>query len=316
VTAIFAPSEIGRATTLLAQGGLVALPTETVYGLAADAADDEAVARLYAAKGRPRFNPLIVHVLDLEAARALVRSTPLFETLARAFWPGPLTLVAERLPGARVSALAAAGLDTLAVRAPSHALARETLRRHGRPLVMPSANVSGGLSPTRAADVARELGAAIAGVLDGGTCAAGLESTVVDARGAQPVLLRAGALARADIEAVAGRFAEPAAHASGAPMSPGMLARHYAPRRARLRLEAAAPERGEAYLGFGPCLFAELNLSPRGDLIEAAARLFACLRALDEAGYRRIAVAPIPREGLGEAINDRLTRAAAADPAG
>jgi L-threonylcarbamoyladenylate synthase len=315
VSEILPPAALERAVALLGAGGLVGLPTETVYGLAADAGDDEAVARLYAAKDRPKFNPLIVHVLDLDQARALVRPTTLFETLAQAFWPGPLTLVAKRLAGAPVSALAAAGLDTLAVRAPAHPLAREVLARLGRPLVMPSANRSGGLSPTRAADVARELGDRVAAVLDGGPCAAGVESTVLDARGERPVLLRAGAIERAAVEAVAGPLAAHALHAGAAPLSPGQLARHYAPRRARLRLEAVAPAPGEAYLGFGPGPFAELNLSPRGDLIEAAARLFACLRALDEAGYAQIAVAPIPSEGLGEAINDRLARAAEPDPA-
>jgi L-threonylcarbamoyladenylate synthase len=310
LAATLAPTETDRAVALLADGGLVALPTETVYGLAADAGDDGAVARLYAAKGRPSFNPLIVHVLDLDAARTLVRPTPLFESLARAFWPGPLTLVAERLPGASVSALASAGLDTLAVRAPSHPLAREVLARLGRPLVMPSANSSGGLSPTRAANVVRDLGGAIAAVLDGGPCAAGIESTVIDARGDRPALLRAGALPRAAIEAVAGPLEDPEAGSDTAPRSPGRLARHYAPRRARLRLEAEAPRPGEAYLGFGPGPFAVINLSPAGDPTEAAARLFASLRALDEAGYEAVAVAPIPNDGLGEAINDRLRRAA------
>jgi L-threonylcarbamoyladenylate synthase len=306
---ILAPGEIDRAIEILAAGGLVALPTETVYGLAADARDDEAVARLYAAKGRPAFNPLILHVLDLASARALVRTTPLFERLAEAFWPGPLTLVADRRPGAPVSALAASGLETLAIRAPAHPLTQEILSRLDRPLVMPSANPSGRLSPTRAADVARDFGDAIGGVLDGGVCPAGLESTVLDVRGDVPVLLRAGALPREALEAMVGPIADPEAETEGAPLSPGRLARHYAPRRARLRLDAPRPEPGEAYLGFGPCLFAELNLSPRGDLIEAAARLFSCLRALDDAGYPAIAVAPIPLTGLGEAITDRLRRA-------
>jgi L-threonylcarbamoyladenylate synthase len=312
VTAILAPADLDDAVALLAQGGLVALPTETVYGLAADAQSDDAVARLFAAKGRPAFNPLIVHVASLAAARALVQPTPLFETLAAAFWPGPLTLVADRRPEARVSALAAAGLDTLAVRVPSDPIARAAVARFGRPLVMPSANVSGGLSPTRAADVARDLEGRIDAVVDGGECAAGVESTVIDARGPRPVLLRAGALPRAAIAAVAGPVADPDTEDAGAPHSPGRLARHYAPRRARLRLDANAPRPGEAYLAFGPAAWAELNLSPQGDLTEAAARLFASLRALDDAGYARIAVAPVSGEGLGEAINDRLARAAAA----
>jgi L-threonylcarbamoyladenylate synthase len=307
---ILPPSALAQAVEILAGGGLVGLPTETVYGLAADAGDDEAVARLYAAKGRPSFNPLIVHVQGLEQAEEIVRPTPLFRTLAHAFWPGPLTLVAERRAGAPVSALAAAGLDTLAVRTPDHPLTREVLKRLGRPLVMPSANRSGGLSPTRAADVARELGDSVGAILDGGACPAGVESTVVDARGDRPVLLRPGALPREAIETVAGPLLDADGGDETTPRSPGRLLQHYAPRRARLRLNAPAPAPGEAYLGFGPCLWAELNLSPAGDPTQAAARLFASLRALDDAGYARIAVAPIPDAGLGEAINDRLARAA------
>jgi L-threonylcarbamoyladenylate synthase len=311
LTALLSPADLDSAVAMLARGGLVALPTETVYGLAADAESDDAVARLYAAKGRPSFNPLIVHVADADAARALVQPTALFNALAAAFWPGPLTLVAERKPQARVSLLAAAGLDTLAVRVPDNAVAHAVIAKLGRPVAMPSANVSGGLSPTRAADVARDMAGRIDAVVDGGDCAAGVESTVIDARAAEPVLLRAGALPREAIAAVAGPVADPCENDKDAPRSPGRLLKHYAPRQARLRLDATAPAPGEAYLAFGPARFAEINLSLRRDLTEAAARLFASLRALDEAGYPAIAVAPIPHEGLGEAINDRLARAAA-----
>ncbi|MGD2133388.1 MAG: L-threonylcarbamoyladenylate synthase [Maricaulaceae bacterium] len=312
---VLAPDEgaVARAAETLAAGGLVGLPTETVYGLAARADSDEAVARLYAVKDRPRFNPLIVHAADASAARALVKPTPLFDRLAEAFWPGALTLVADRAEGAKVSALAAAGLDTLAVRVPGHPVTRDVIARLGLPIVMPSANRSGRLSPTRAADVARDLGDMVDLILDGGTCAAGVESTVIDARGETPVLLRAGALSRVEIEAVAGPLGAPSGEDPDRPASPGQLAAHYAPRRARLRLNAAAPAKGEAFLAFGATPFAELNLSVSGNLVEAAARLFSCLRALDDAGYPAIAVAPVPNEGLGEAINDRLARAATCD---
>jgi L-threonylcarbamoyladenylate synthase len=308
---VLAPDDdaLDRAADLLRAGKLVALPTETVYGLAADAGNAEAVARLYAAKGRPAFNPLIAHVLDIDAARAVAAFTPLAETLADAFWPGPLTLVLDRKPGGAVCDLVTAGLDTVAVRAPAHPVARAVLERVGRPLAAPSANTSERLSPTRAADVARDLGGRIDLILDGGPCVHGLESTVVDARGEMPVILRPGALSRDAIEAAAGPVAD-AATESQTPRAPGALARHYAPRRARVRLEADAAARDEAYLGFGPTLWATLNLSERGDLSEAAARLFPFLRALDDAGYAGIAVAPIPAEGLGEAIRDRLARAA------
>jgi len=299
-----------QAAALLRGGGLVAIPTETVYGLAADAADDDAVARLYAAKGRPSFNPLIVHTGDAETARGLVVPTPLFDRLADAFWPGPLTLVAERNSSAGISQLATAGLDTVAVRVPGHPVAHAVLTAFGAPLVMPSANPSGRLSPTRASDVMADLNDKIDAVIDGGSCAAGLESTVVDARGAQPVILRVGALTLSEIEAVTGPVAAPTGANADTPRSPGQLARHYAPRRAQLRLNAGGPELGEAFLGFGPGPCAHINLSPEGDVVAAAARLFAALRALDDAGYRRIAVAPIPHAGLGEAINDRLIRAA------
>lgn len=308
-------SGIARAVAALRDGGLVGLPTETVYGLAADAANGEAVARLYVAKGRPSFNPLIAHVPDFEGALALADLPPVGRDLAAAFWPGPLTLVAPRRADATVSALATAGLDTIAVRAPAHPVAQAVLRAFGRPLVAPSANRSGHVSPTRADHVEADLGAAIALTLDGGPCPVGVESTIVGLFGPRPVLLRPGGVPRAALEAIVGPLEAPARAASGPEegrvVAPGMLASHYAPR-ARVRLDVTTPAPGETYLGFGPHGPAgAANLSPRGDLVEAAARLFDLLRALDADGAAVIAVAPIPAEGLGEAIRDRLARAAA-----
>lgn len=300
------PAAIARAAKLLREGGLVAMPTETVYGLAADAANAQAVARLYEAKGRPRFNPLISHVPDLEAARRHGDASPLAEKLAAAFWPGPLTLVLPVRPDSPVCDLARAGLETLALRAPAHPAAQALLRAFGGPLVAPSANPSEGLSPTRADHVAEGLGGKIDLILDGGPCDVGVESSVVAVRGEAATLLRPGGLSRAELEAVAGKLETAKPGDTG---SPGMLARHYAPK-AALRLNASAPEPGEAFLAFGPrAPAAALNLSASGDLREAAANLFAFLRRLD-AEAARIAVAPIPAEGLGEAINDRLRRAA------
>lgn len=300
------PAAIARAADILRAGGLVAMPTETVYGLAADAANAKAVARLYEAKGRPRFNPLISHVPDFEAARRHGEASPLAENLAAAFWPGPLTLVLPARPGGPVCDLARAGLATIALRAPAHPAAQALLQAFGGPLVAPSANPSEGLSPTRAAHVAEGLGDRIDLILDGGPCAVGVESSVVAVRGERAILLRPGGLPRAELEAAAGPIETARPGDTG---SPGMLARHYAPK-AALRLNAAAPQAGEAFLAFGPDAPAEaLNLSSSGDLREAAANLFACLRRLD-AEAARIAVAPIPEQGLGEAINDRLRRAA------
>ncbi|MBU6372099.1 MAG: threonylcarbamoyl-AMP synthase [Alphaproteobacteria bacterium] len=299
---------IARAAAAIRDGALVGLPTETVYGLAADATNGEAVARVYAAKGRPQFNPLIAHVPDLDAALALADLPAAGRALATAFWPGPLTLVAPRRADAPVSSLATAGLDTIAVRAPAHPVAQAVLRAVGRPLAAPSANRSGHVSPTRAAHVEADLGGAVALTLEGGACAVGVESTIVGLFGDGPVLLRPGGVPRAAIEAVIGPLAMPT---GAAIVAPGMLASHYAPR-ARVRLDAAAPAPGETYLGFGPgAPPGAANLSPRGDLVEAAARLFDLLRALDAEGAAVIAVAPIPAEGLGEAIRDRLARAAA-----
>ena len=302
------PAAIRAAVSLLRDGGLVALPTETVYGLAADATSGAAVAALYAAKGRPKFNPLISHVTGLEMAESLARFNPLARKLAEAFWPGPLTLVLPRTPDCPISELAGAGLETLAVRAPAHPVAQALIKAFGGPLVAPSANPSGGVSPTQARHVAEGLGEHIGMILDGGPCKIGVESTVIGFDGDKPLLLRKGGLARENIEAITGPLAVPDAASPKA--SPGMLKSHYAPR-ARLRLQAVSPEQGEAFLGFSTSKNADLNLSPDGNLLEAAANLFAFLRQLDASGVSGIAVAPIPDEGLGEAINDRLQRAAA-----
>ncbi len=292
----------------LERGSLLILPTETVYGLAADAADPAAVAAVFAAKGRPRFNPLIAHVEDLAAARRIVRLEGPALDLAQAFWPGPLTLVAPASEPCPVCDLARAGLDTLAVRSPAHPLAQAVLRRFGGPVVAPSANRSGRPSPTTFADAMAETGAAATAALDGGPCRIGLESTVVLVLDGVASLLRPGAVTRADIERVAGPLASDPAQAH---RSPGRLARHYAPR-APVRLDATAPRAGEAFLTFGdaPSGPAVFHLSRRGDLAEAAANLFSMLRAADALDPVAIAVAAVPDTGLGEAINDRLRRAA------
>lgn len=281
------------------------MPTETVYGLAADAADARAVAAVYDAKGRPSFNPLIAHVADVAMARRIARFDARAEALAARFWPGPLTLVLPVADTEAVCDLARAGLDTVAVRAPGHPLAHALIEVLGRPVVAPSANRSGRPSPTTFADAMEETGVAAAAALDGGPCAVGLESTVV-ALLDQPRLLRPGSVTRGEIEAVIGPLAEAE---DDARRSPGRLARHYAPN-APVRLDADTPRPGEAWLSFGPAGHGSWNLSPAGDLREAAANLFAYLRAADRTEPTGIAVAPIPQEGLGEAINDRLRRAA------
>jgi L-threonylcarbamoyladenylate synthase len=301
-------SDARAAARALSAGELVILPTETVYGLAADAANATAVARLYEAKGRPRFNPLIAHVQDRAAAERFARLDERAHALTQAFWPGPLTIVAPLTAAAAVCDLARAGLDTVAVRAPAHPLARQVLRRFGRVIVAPSANRSGRPSPTTFADAMAETGSAAAVGLDGGSCAIGLESTVVALLDGPPRLLRPGAVTRAQIEALIGPLAEAQADAA---RSPGRLSRHYAPE-APLRLDADGPREGEAFLAFGSAPVGPLvfNLSPSRDLAQAAANLFVQLRAADAARPAAIAVAPIPDEGLGEAINDRLRRAA------
>jgi len=300
--------EIERAAALLRAGKLVAFPTETVYGLGGDATNDRAVAAIYAAKGRPRFNPLIVHVPDAASAARLVESDGREQRLAAKFWPGPLTLVLRRRVNAGVSLLASAGLDTLAVRVPDHPMARALLRAVGRPVAAPSANPSGRISPTTASHVREGLGEAVAMILDGGACRVGLESTVVDLTRGEAVLLRPGGVTREEIEAVIGPLESAAEDDEDAPRSPGRLAAHYAPA-LPLRMNASAAHPGEALLGFGGTEGAASDLSPSGDLVEAAANLFAMLRALDHAPYTGIAVAPVPERGLGLAINDRLRRA-------
>jgi L-threonylcarbamoyladenylate synthase len=305
---------IRLAARLLREGRLVAFPTETVYGLGADATNGRAVAAIFAAKGRPRFNPLIVHLAGIAEAQRHAEFTPLAHRLAAAFWPGPLTLVLERSAQSDLSDLVSAGLATVALRVPDHPIAQALLAAVERPLAAPSANRSGRLSPTRAEHVEADLGDAAALILDGGPTAHGLESTVIDARGESPVLLRSGAVTAETIEDVLGASLLRRMPAGAQPVAPGQLASHYAPR-AMLRLGATDVKEGEALLAFGPdappTSGPTINLSATGDLIEAAANLFAALRALDETGAKTIAVMPIPQRGLGEAINDRLRRAAA-----
>ena len=298
----------------LKQGALLALPTETVYGLAGDATNGEAIAAIYATKARPQFNPLICHVADMEAARAIGRFNDMAEKLAAVFWPGPLTLVVPRQADCPVDALASAGLDTIALRIPAHETAQKLLRAVARPLVAPSANPSGRLSPSSTAHVAAML--PDIDVLDGGACSIGMESSIIGCLDDTPLWLRAGGLARADIEACLGtKLAEPPEEtAAQARLSPGRLARHYAPQ-SGLRINAETARENELLIGFGvttePCF---ANLSATGDLAEAAAHLFSVLHAADEAAQesgKGLAVMAIPVEGLGEAINDRLARAAA-----
>ena len=295
---------MAQAVLALRAGRLVILPTETVYGLGADAANPEAVAAIFEAKGRPRFNPLISHVADLAMAQTLAIFDDRARTLAAAFWPGPLTLVLPIRSDTVVCELARAGLDTVALRVPAHPLARALLSAFGGPVVAPSANRSGRPSPTTFADAMEETGDKAAVALDGGPCEVGLESTVVALLDA-PRLLRPGSVTRAQIEALIGPLVEAEADAK---RSPGRLARHYSPK-APVRLEVSEPQPGEAYLAFGPGEH-RWNLSPTSDLREAAARLFVYLREADRTDPAAIAVAPIPLEGLGEAINDRLKRAA------
>ncbi len=303
------PAAIAKAAAVLRAGGLVAFPTETVYGLGADATDDRAVARIFAAKGRPAFNPLIVHVADFAAAERIVTFDTRARALAERFWPGALTLVLPRRGNASVSLLVSAGLDTVAVRVPANAVAQSLLRETGRPIAAPSANASGAISATTAAHVAESLAGRVDLILDDGPTAQGIESTVLGfADGV--TLLRPGAVARDDIEAMAGPLRDPGAVTQG---SPGRLASHYAPSKP-LRLDAATVGGDEALLAFGtnvpPGAILTRNLSPSGDLVEAEANLFSMLRALDASDAARIAAMAVPTHGLGEAINDRLARAA------
>lgn len=310
------PPDLAEAGALLARGGLVAFPTETVYGLGADATNPEAIARLYAAKGRPHFNPLIAHAPTIAAARGLGRFTPLAERLAEAFWPGPLTLVVPADETSPVCELARAGLASVAIRVPDHPIARAILVAAGRPIAAPSANRSGHVSPTRAGHVRADLGGRIAAIVDGGACPLGIESTIIACLDDRAVLLRPGGLARAAIEAVIGARLEGMEADGERPLAPGRLASHYAPMHA-LRLDAERIAPGEACLGFGLPLppgadpAKSLNLSESGDLAEAASNLYEHLRNIDLRLSSGIAVAPIPRDGLGEAIRDRLSRASA-----
>jgi L-threonylcarbamoyladenylate synthase len=311
---------VETAARCLAAGGLVAFPTETVYGLGADASNPGAIARLYEAKGRPRFNPLISHVDALSGAQRIGRFDATAAALAQAFWPGPLTLVLPKEDGCEVADLATAGLETIAVRVPAHPVAHAILKAFGKPVVAPSANLSGHVSPTRASHVQSDLAGRIDLIIDGGPVAVGVESTIIGCFD-RPMLLRPGGVPRAEIERVLGHSlgnapAEAESEA-GQPLAPGMLTSHYAPR-TRVRLNARSVAPGEALLAFGKADLpgqdkakAVLNLSDSGDLAEAATHLFGYLRMLDAGNAHTIAVMPVPFEGLGEAINDRLNRAAA-----
>ena len=315
------PGAVQQASAALAAGALVAFPTETVYGLGADATNDTAVAQLYAAKLRPAFNPLIVHVADLAAAERLAVFDERARALAGAFWPGALTLVLRKRAAGPVGLLATAGLDTVAVRVPNHPVARDILKAFGKPVAAPSANRSGNVSPTSAEHVRADLDGRIDLIVDDGPSPVGVESTIIGCFD-RAVLLRPGAICRNSIAEILGHDVAPAGMAptvdgAAAPLAPGMLASHYAPR-ATLRMNAVSVDFGEALLAFGPALpeaadraATILNLSSRGLVIEAAANLFAHLRRLDLTGIAAIAVMPIPEEGLGEAINDRLRHAAA-----
>lgn len=311
-TQILRPDTDGfaQAAALLAEGQLVAFPTETVYGLGADARNDMAVARVFEAKGRPRFNPLIVHVPSIAAAKTYVVWNDEADRLASAFWPGPLTLVLPLRPDAGLSSLVTADLPTLAIRVPEHDVARRLLETFDGPVAAPSANPSGKISPTQAAHVAAGLTGRIAAILDGGDCGVGLESTILGLADT-PTLLRPGGLPQEAIEAALGTGVHQ--HQSGDPLTaPGQMTSHYAPG-APIRLGATDLRPGELLLGFGP-VEAAMNLSPAGDLTEAAANLFRHLHALDALSPDTIAVSPIPERGLGRAINDRLRRAAAPRP--
>lgn len=312
VTLQLGPSDLERAAELLSVGKLVAFPTETVYGLGADARNNQAVARVFETKGRPTFNPLIVHVASIEDAREIAKFDPVAERLAHAFWPGPLSLVLPLSANAGLSELVSAGLTTVAIRVPAQELARNLLARAGCPVAAPSANPSGRISPTTAAHVMAGLDGRIDAVLDGGPCSVGLESTILST---QPLrLLRPGGLPLTALEACLGEAipARQDAATKATITSPGQLASHYAPR-SRLRMNVATPKSSELLIGFGPSV-AEFNLSPGADLIEAAASLFALLHVTDEIAQNRgktLAVAPVPEIGLGLAINDRLRRASA-----
>ncbi len=306
-------SIISKAAQLLREGKLVALPTETVYGLGADATNDKAVARIFAAKQRPQFNPLISHVANVEAAFRLGQFSADAEKLATALWPGPVTIVVERRKACPISLLCSAGLSTVALRVPNHPLTLEVLRDVNLPIAAPSANLSGRISPTTADHVRAALGNTVDMIVDGGPCGVGVESTVVRFTDDGPYLLRSGGVTKEALEAVLDRQVMTPTRYRPELHSPGLLESHYAPQ-APLRLDAAAPEFGEVYIGFGPYAYGPWTLSAAGNLQEAAANLFKVLHSVDDSLPERIAVAPIPMTGLGEAINDRLRRAAAPRP--
>ncbi len=313
------PGNIAKAATALKDGQLVAFPTETVYGLGGDALNPDAVARIFSAKARPSFNPLIIHVPDLAAAERFGVFGATARKLAEQFWPGALTIVVPLRPNAGIADLVTAGLQTIAIRVPHHNVAQNLLHAVGRPLAAPSANRSGLVSPTTADHVAADLSQDVSLIINGGPTTVGLESTIVAVDGDNVTLLRPGGVAREAIESRLGSSitATKTEKAPTAPLSPGQLASHYAPR-AGVRLNATAPKPGEAFLAFGPNVSEidapSINLSPSGDVTEAAVNLFAALRTLDETGVHTIAVMTIPNHGLGEAINDRLQRAAAPRP--
>ena len=296
---------ITAAMELLRSGQIVAIPTETVYGLAADASNADAVAKIYAAKGRPDFNPLIVHVADPSAAENLAEFSPMAHQLAQAFWPGPLTLVLPLRPDADIAGAVTAGLPTIALRCPAHPVMQALLKKTGLNIAAPSANKSGGISPTRAEHVLAGLGGAVPMILDGGPCSAGLESTIVAVRDNGWQILRPGPVTAADIERVLGT--SPLKPSGDNIEAPGQLASHYAPSKA-VRLNAIQPEPGEWHIGFG-AMEGNDNLSASGDLAQAAANLFDALHRADASAALSISVAPIPHEGIGVAINDRLQRA-------
>jgi len=305
---------IAQAAALLCRGALVAIPTETVYGLGGDATNDDAVAAIFAAKGRPQFNPLIVHGASFEEMGTYVEFSPLAAKLGRHFWPGALTLVLPRKENCGLSLLVSAGLRTVAVRVPAAKTSLAILELAKVPVAAPSANLSGTISPTTAAHVENSLGSNVDLIVDDGTCDLGLESTIVGFSGLGPVLMRPGAISAEEIENVLEQPLIRSAHGNKNPQSPGQLPSHYAPR-AQLRLNAGEAQDNEALLGFGPDMPAtvnpSINLSKNGNLTQAAARLFSALHELDSSGVETIAVMPIPQSGLGETINDRLSRAAA-----
>ncbi|RWR26433.1 threonylcarbamoyl-AMP synthase [Sinirhodobacter populi] len=317
MTDVLAPDapRLARAAELLSKGELVSFPTETVYGLGGDARNSHAVAAIYAAKGRPAFNPLIAHLPDLAAAEEIAVFDDRARAIAARFWPGPLTLVLPLRRDAGISDLVTAGLDTIAIRVPAHPVAQALLHAFGGPVAAPSANPSGKVSPTTACHVIQGLSGRIAAVVDGGSCRVGVESTILSLN--PPMLLRPGGLTAEALEEALGQPL-PVGGDANKPNAPGQMTSHYAPG-APVRLMATAREPGEVWIGFGPdCAGADLNFSPAGDTTEAAAHLFSALRAADriaiETGARRIAVAPVPETGLGRAINDRLRRAAAPRP--